>query len=482
MAERQKNIRELLAGLTEAPLPDLFVNKIVFDSRRACEGALFVAVRGFKTDGHDFLSQVAKAGSAAAIVEEVDTSEKFVQIVVPNSRKVLPQIAARFFAPELQQVALAGITGTNGKTTTSFLVRSIFEAGGSKSGLFGTISYEFGGQPKVAWNTTPESADLYEMIFDMQKSGIKKAVLEVSSHALDLNRVDGLRFQAVVFTNLSHDHLDYHRDLENYYTAKKRLFDLMTENGTAVINKDDVFGQRLINETGGSVLTFSSNPGADIFPEQWISDVNGIKAELNIPGGTVKVESPLIGRFNLENIMAAVGAGLAMKISVREIEQGIQNLKGVPGRLESFKLPAGGTAVVDYSHTPDSLEKALKTLRDLNPDQLHVVFGCGGDRDRKKRPLMGEVAQQSADSVIITSDNPRFEDPQQIIDDILAGTKVSDQIEVISNRRAAIEKALEKAGSNDIVLIAGKGHEDYQDIRGVKHPFDDRKIVKEWQL
>jgi UDP-N-acetylmuramoyl-L-alanyl-D-glutamate--2,6-diaminopimelate ligase len=479
---KTKNLKEILDGVEfteKITVRDCTINQLVYDSRKANPHSLFIAIKGFKADGHDFLNQIATQGVPAAIVEHRDSQVQIDQYPVKDSRLEMARIAVNFFSPELQKVKLVGITGTNGKTTTSFLIRAIMESAGIRSGLIGTISYQVAGQAIKAWNTTPESIDLCNMIYEMYSKNQRGCVLEVSSHALALKRVEYLKFSVGVFTNLTRDHLDFHTDMENYYAAKKHLFTLLSPKGQAVINSDDPYGKRLCQELSQNLIDYGFSDRARVYPLNWQNTLNGLQLTVRTPVGDLDINSPLIGKYNIENILAALAAGLAMNFDLKTIKSGIEMIKSVPGRLEIIKTAQGKAIVIDYAHTPDALEKSLLVLSQLAHNQLWVVFGCGGNRDKSKRPIMGSIAEKIADRVVVTSDNPRFESPQDIIDEILGGFSSRQNVYVEINRRAAIAYALENSKSGDTVLIAGKGHEDYQEIQGKKYPFDDRTIVSE---
>jgi UDP-N-acetylmuramoyl-L-alanyl-D-glutamate--2,6-diaminopimelate ligase len=476
-------------SLSELITPDLLVKsqtvealpiiKIAYDSRKIKRGSLFIAIKGYTADGHHFIEQAQKNGAVAAIVEEENKQIQLPQFVVKDSRQALARIAHDFYSPELDKIRLVGVTGTNGKTTTSFLIQSILNVAGLKSGLIGTIRYDTGAQYTKAWNTTPESVDLFEMIIDMQENGQSSCVLEASSHGLALHRLDSLQFAAAVFTNLSQDHLDFHHDFEDYYQSKKILFSLLKPDGRAIINRDDPFGQRLFSEIQGDKIDFSVAHDSHISAKNWQSSLAGIEMDIQTPKEMINIKSPLIGKFNVENILAAAATGYAMNIDPEKIKIGIENLASVPGRLEPVQVDIDRTILVDYSHTPDALEKALKELKKISQGNLWVVFGCGGDRDKKKRPLMGKIAQNLADRIIITSDNPRSESPESIINDILNGLVQDSSVIVEIDRFKAIQNAVKNSLPGDTILVAGKGHEDYQDINGVKYPFDDCQVIKE---
>ncbi len=452
------------------------INNIQYDSRKIEKGDLFIAVKGFESDGHNYLDQVAKSGAVAAVVQQIDSQLELPQVVVKDSRKMMGLLAYNFYAKYLDKIDLIGITGTNGKTTCSYLIRSVLEAGGVSCGLAGTIEYIIGTKKIDAWNTTPEAIDLYKMLAGMQQAGNKACVLEVSSHALALNRVAGLKFKIAIFTNLSRDHMDFHRDMDTYFLDKNKLFSQLAEGGVVITNIDDPYGAKIF---GPHRITTGTSGKADIYAIDWKISRKGTELNLQLPEKKMQINSALVGDFNVYNLLTAVAAGLAMNISTEKIKQGLEQQQTVPGRLESYPLKNGALAVIDYAHTPDALEKALTTIRKITDNKLIVVFGCGGDRDKGKRPLMGKVAQKLADHVIVTDDNPRTENSQKIIEDIMAGIEKKDKTEIIANRGHAIKQAIKKSKQGDVLLIAGKGHESYQIIGKVKHNFDEAAIIRE---
>jgi UDP-N-acetylmuramoyl-L-alanyl-D-glutamate--2,6-diaminopimelate ligase len=477
-----KYLGEILQNVQMYEFPnikDMRIKRIEFDSRKVETDSLFVAIRGFTSDGHAYLSEAEKRGAVAVVVEQKSDSIALPQIVVKDSRKELARMAANFYNPELSKMRLIGITGTNGKTTTSYLIRSVMESAGIKSGLVGTIAYDVAGQWIKAWNTTPESVDIFKMLYEMYNSGRKGCVLEVSSHALALNRVDFLNFEIGVFTNLTQDHLDFHKNFENYFNTKKKLFDHVNQGGRAVINQDDNYGRRLLKDVKQDIFTFGTTSTATVQAIEWESTIDGLRLKIDTPVGQIDINSSLIGQFNVENILASVATGLALNFDINTIKKGVELIRMVPGRLETVRIDGSRTVVVDYSHTPDSLQKALKVLREITNNTLWVVFGCGGDRDTSKRPIMGKIAEDYADKLVLTSDNPRSEKPQSITEMIIQGIANVENIHIELNRRNAIQYALEHSEPGDTILIAGKGHEDYQEINGTKYPFDDRKVVEE---
>lgn len=460
-------------------------------------GGLFVAMPGLKADGHDFIKQ-AVAGGAAAVVSQRPVDAPVPVIVVPDTRAALARLAARFYGDPADDLVLIGLTGTNGKTTTAYIIESILARAGLATGVIGTIEYCYAGRRYDNPMTTPESSDLQRILSEMRAAGVTHVVMEVSSHALDLKRVDGCRFAVAVFTNLTRDHLDYHHDMAHYWACKKRLFTehlAIDEKPTAVINSNDSMAADLVAtlekiNSPATILTAGDKPEAVIRPGAYTATGAGLEVTLTTPSGPIEIRSPMVGRHNLENIMSAVGVGLHLNLSPAIIKQGLEALAAVPGRLEPVANDRGLYIFVDYAHTPDALENVLQALVRLRRARIICVFGCGGDRDRTKRPLMGAIAGRLADLTIVTSDNPRTEDPDTIITEILAGDlqaghtrlraadlqRNPDQTGYLveADRRTAIKLAVRLARPEDIVLIAGKGHETYQ-IRGTeKFDFDDR--------
>ena len=470
-------------GTIAADIPIDIRSKIVsdlqYDSRKVEAGSLFFAVKGFKVDGHQYLSAVKDAGAVAAVVQDVHPDVALPQIEVVDSRKAMALIARNFYTPEIDDLALIGITGTNGKTTTSFLVQSILEKAGIKTGLIGTIAYYIGPQKINAWNTTPESVDLYNLLFQIHLNQQRAAVLEVSSHALALHRVDGMQFDAAVFTNLTRDHMDFHKDEEDYFRTKAKLFSMLKPGGKAIINIDDPYGRRLSKEFNHAAITYGFDADAQVRIEDWQMNMTGMHLNINTLGGKLEINTKLIGEFNIHNILSAIGVGIAKELQLASIKLGIEALDHIPGRLQSFEIKEDVVAVIDYAHTPDSLDKAIRTLRKVVQNRLIVVFGCGGDRDKGKRSQMGRIAETLGDIAIVTTDNPRTEKPEDIIEDILAGMSLKEKQIVISDRRKAIHKAIEMAEKGDIILVAGKGHEQYQEINGVKYDFNEYAIIKD---
>jgi UDP-N-acetylmuramoyl-L-alanyl-D-glutamate--2,6-diaminopimelate ligase len=463
-------------------------------------GGVFVALKGTRTDGHRFLAAALKRGARVIVTEQELSRPPGVTVVrVPQARLALAHLSATFFRHPSRELVLVGITGTNGKTTTTYLLEAILQHAGHRVGVVGTVNYRVAGHAWPAPVTTPESLDLQRLLRQMRTQGASHVFLEVSSHALDLRRVDCARFAAGVFTNLSQDHLDYHGDLDDYFKAKSRLFlDLLpnghrSSQGLAVLNLDDPRGQELQQLVGGQALTYGLHPGSQVRPLSYRYRRDGLEARLASPAGELEIRSRLVGPFNLANILAAGATALGLGLSPRTVARGIASLQGVPGRLERFGTPAGPSVFVDYAHTPAAVSQALAALRTLRFGRLLTVFGCGGDRDRSKRPLMGQAAGAASDLVLVTSDNPRTEGPLAIMAQIEPGLQAAGLSRltqaaarrgsrgylVLPDRREAIRLAVQLAQPADGVLVAGKGHEDYQIWGEERRPFDDREEVQQ---
>ena len=456
------------------------VRALAYDSRNVRPGSVFVAIPGTVADGHDFIVQAIALGAAAVIVEKEHPRLSVPQVVVEDSRRALAEMAGRFFDYPSRRLELLGVTGTNGKTTTTYLLESIFRYAGRRTGLIGGIEYRIDGERYEAERTTPESLDLQQILAAMVTAGVEMAVMEVSSHALALGRVDGCRFAGRIFTNLSQDHLDYHDDIEDYFNAKARLFtDPDFGSGAVVVNSDDGYGRRLLEGAGG--CSYGKDPRADYSISRIVYEGDSMCYELTGPSGTLKIACPLLGDFNVSNSAAAAALALELGVDGPDVVAGIAALRKVPGRFESINCDQDFYVLVDYAHTPDGLEKVLTAARELAAGhRLIAVFGCGGDRDKGKRPLMGRIGATLSDIAIVTSDNPRSEPPREIIDDILAGIDGPDRkhTKVKVEREDAIVDAVGEARSGDVVVIAGKGHENYQLIKDRVLPFDDRLVAK----
>jgi UDP-N-acetylmuramoyl-L-alanyl-D-glutamate--2,6-diaminopimelate ligase len=467
--------RGLLAGV-EGKLP-LEATGIADDSRKVERGDLFIAVRGWNSDGHDFLDSAAQRGAAVAIVED-PTRTTLPALVVREGRRAAAAAAATAYGNPARNLTILGVTGTNGKTTTTSIMRHLFDDGGGTSASIGTLGVLTGSEGEVLPGggglTTPGPVELQRILRVLVDGGVRTVAMEVSSHSLDQRRIDGLEFDVAVFTNLTRDHLDYHRTMEAYLEAKARLVEYLKPDGTTVVNADAGEWGALTTKT--RPLTFAVLAAADVRAEDVRYTPHGSEWKLVTPRGSAHVRLPLIGDVNVENGLAAAAAAFALGQGPQAIAQGLSTVPQVAGRLEIISTRP--TVLRDYAHTPDALERTIHTARAFTRGKLIVVFGCGGDRDKGKRPIMGEIAERGADCAIVTSDNPRTEDPDSILDDIEAGMRGSSH-ERITDRLAAIQRALDLADEGDIILLAGKGHETYQ-IRGTtSYPFDEREIVKD---
>ena len=472
-------LERLVAALApEAVLgsPDpVEVRDLAYDARAVTPGAAFFAVPGERADGHDFAVQAVENGAVALGVEHAVEPE-VPQLVVPSTRAAMATAADAFFGEPTRELEVAGVTGTSGKTTTAYLFYSVLEAAGRRPGLLGTVESRVGGEVRPVVRTTPEAIDLQRTFREMLDAGNRSVALEASSHASVLHRLDRVRFDALVFTNLSQDHLDFHESMEDYFAAKRKLFTGALPTPAAV-NIGDEWGRRLAEELAytnrAPLITFGLADDAEIRPDQLELGPTGAR----FTAGGIEIQSNLRGRFNVENVLGVIAAGILLDVAEDDIAAGIAALEGVPGRFEAVDEGQPFSVVVDYSHKPDALDNVLRTARELAEGRVIVVFGAGGDRDRQKRPLMGRVARDLADVVIVTSDNPRSEDPLAIIQDVLQGT--GTDVEIDPDRRSAIERAIDLAEAGDVVVIAGKGHEQGQEIAGEKLAFDDRVVARE---
>jgi UDP-N-acetylmuramoyl-L-alanyl-D-glutamate--2,6-diaminopimelate ligase len=481
------------------------IKGVAYHSKQIEKDFLFAAIRGMEADGHRFVQEAIERGAEAVVLEEEQEVSNRTMVVVPNSRQALAEISANFYGDPSSRVRLIGITGTNGKTTTTYLLESIFKKAGWTVGVIGTVNYRFGQKTIPAPNTTPESLDLQRMLWEMSREGTSHVVMEVSSHGLDLERVFRCQFDGAVFTNLTSEHLDYHKTLDHYFESKRKLFlDYLMksrkEGRFAVTNHDDLRGEEMVNGIDLPVIRYGLAPSCDVTADQVTSSFEGLSCRVRTPKGDMSIQSKLIGDFNLYNILAAVAVGIGMDVPLKTLKEGIEELEGVSGRFEKVENQRGVHVIVDYAHTHDALEHVLLGLKRIlergnqNNGKMITVFGCGGDRDRTKRPLMGEVAGKYSDLAILTSDNPRTEDPLAILEEVEKGLRAlplekwdSNEIMLwrsrkgylkVPDRREAIRMAIRLAQSADAVLIAGKGHEDYQIIGKKRFPFDDRIEAK----
>ncbi len=466
-----------LRDLMGPEAPDVPITSLAFSSRQVEPGALFFCVPGFTADGHDFAPEAVARG-AAALVCERPLGLGVPEVVAAAVRPVMGPVAARFYGDPTGELCVVGVTGTNGKTTTAYLVRALLEAAGLPCGLLGTVTSVIGGRQEPVERTTPEAIDLQRSFRRMVDSGDRACAIEVSSHALELGRADGIRFACRVFTNLSQDHLDFHPSMEHYFLAKRRLFEVAGgEPGTSVVNVDDEWGRRLAAEVEG-VVSYAIDRPADLRAHEVRFGAEGSTFRVETLDGSAEVTTRLPGQFNVLNALAALGVARALGVELEVAAGALAEAERVPGRMEPVEEGQGFAVLVDYAHTPEALENVLPAARELCHRRLHVVFGAGGDRDKTKRPLMGRVARALADRVVVTSDNPRSEDPEAIVDEVLVGT--GEDVERDVDRRRAIARALAGAESGDVVVIAGKGHEQGQEFAdGRKEPFDDVTVARE---
>jgi len=480
-------LKALLARLNTPQVigtDDREITALAYDSRHVKKGSLFFALSGEKTDGNQFIDAAVKAGAVAIVTEQPRQNPLATVIVVPSAREAMADLAAAFFQNPSLPLKTAGVTGTNGKTTCTFLLKAICQEAQMPAGLIGTVRYEVGERHLPAARTTPESLDMQDLLFQIRSAGCKAAVMEVSSHALVQERVRNVELDVAIFTNLTQDHLDFHKTMDRYFAAKSLLFSGLLKQkkkkGKAVINIDDRFGVMLADQFTGQLplITYGLGVRADFQAKNIKSDFNGTSYHLEAQGKSYLVRLPLIGRFNVYNSLAAIAAASAMGIDVRTAVKSLANAPAVPGRLEAVPAKRQFKVFIDYAHTPDALLNVMRTLKELSPNRLLVVFGCGGNRDKAKRPLMAAAVSQLADYAIITSDNPRKEKPETILDEIKAGFRGANY-ETIVDRTEAIFRAIALAQPRDIVLIAGKGHESYQEFADHTIPFDDMQVARQ---
>ena len=500
--ERSMRLDEVIRGIAIADRRGRFdteVTSITADSRKVTDGALFVAVEGHEQDGHAFIKDAVNNGAKAVMAQhwpaDVDSEDiRPTVVLVPNSRRALALAAANYYGQPSRKLLVAGVTGTNGKTTVTYILESIVRAASKKVGVLGTVECRYAGHREPLEHTTPDAVMLFGQLAKMADHGVTHLAMEVSSHALHQDRVAGLHFKVAGFTNLSQDHLDYHETLDAYFEAKARLFSEFLRKSRArgrmaVVNIDDPHGEKVLERWGGKALRVSLDPesDADVVALETEYGLTRTRAKVRTSKGVWDIETSLAGRHNLSNVLVAMGMALAMGFSKARIVRGLQALERVPGRLDPVPSEDGKTVFVDYAHTPDALEKTLHAVRELTDRRLVVVFGCGGDRDREKRPLMGEAVAKHADFAVVTNDNPRTEDPEAIVASIEEGLQAggfarddeaSKQYQVELDRRAAIQIAVDWMNADDVLVIAGKGHEDYQIVGDKKHRFDDREEAR----
>ncbi len=480
-------LRQLVAPLLKYRIEnarDVEVSAITADSRRLVPGALFVAIRGHTVDGHAFVAECARKGAAAVLVEQPIPEVQIPQVIVPDTRFAAAVLASRFYGHPSRKLRMVGVTGTNGKTTVTHLIESILQHAGYSVGLYGTIGKRIKGQTVEVVNTTPEAVELQGILHEMVEAGCTHGVMEVSSHALELHRVAGTRYHVAVFTNLTQDHLDFHGTMENYREAKGKLFsrlgneygDDVASSSYAVLNADDPAFDYLKRQTVVEWISYGIDSEADVRARAVQVTADGVSFDVHTFAGDAHVDMELTGRFNVYNALAAIAVGLIEGVPLQTAVDALRRVPGIPGRLEKVRAGQPFTVLVDYSHTPDSLENALLTVREFAPRHIITVVGCGGDRDKGKRPLMAQIATRYSNWTILTSDNPRTEDPEAILDDMEAGVKGTEaKYARVVDRRSAIRQAISLAEPGDVVLIAGKGHETYQIIGAEKLHFDDRE-------
>lgn len=457
------------------------ITGLAIDSRKVVKGNLFFALSGENVDGHDFLQQALNNGAIAAVVEKEVESVEIAQIIVENSKKALSVIASKYYGQPTSNMTIVGITGTNGKTTVVTLLDKIFEIAGINRGTIGTLGYSINGKKYNSNLTTPLSLDLQQIFYKMKEQSVTHVAMEVSAHALSLNRVDNVVFHGAAFTNLSQDHLDYYHTMDNYAKSKAELFKKVGENGFLICNLDDEY-YRLFRETAKiPVTTFSLEQNADLIFEPGVTYKNKIVGVIHSPAGKININSNLSGKFNLKNILTAIAISLKLKINREIIEKAIKKIEFIPGRLQEVSQIGKGRIYIDYAHTPDAIENVLATLKELKGNnKLIALFGCGGNRDKKKRPKMAEAVEKFADYAILTSDNPRFENPEEIIEDVSGGFTGKIPVEKISDRKTGIQFGLKITKPGDIFVILGKGHESYIEIKGKRYNFNEVQIINEY--
>ena len=478
-------LADLLAALSSPAVvgsSEREITGLAYHSADVRPGDLFGAIRGFVHDGHRYAEEAARRGAVALLVDHPLEQVTATQIVVPDTRRALAALATVFYGDPSRSLWVCGVTGTNGKTTTTYLIDAILSAAGRRTAVIGTVGVRAQGTPvafHMSTSTTPEAPDLQRLLRDLREEGVRHVVLEVTSHALELSRVAECRFRAAVFTNLTQDHLDLHGDLSRYREAKSRLFAMVDPDGVSVVNADDPSGQAMRARSRARVMTYGIDRDAEVRAVELALAPRGTEFTAAWPRGRLALRISLPGRFNVSNALAAFAVGLAEGIDPVVMRDALASVAGVPGRCELVDEGQQFTVLVDYAHSPDSLEKVLRLVGEVSPGRRIVVFGCGGDRDRTKRPVMGEIGTRLADYAIFTSDNPRGEDPRSIIKEIEAGVGDARNFESIPDRRHAIERGIALAGAGDVVVIAGKGHETYQIIGDRVLDFDDRQVARE---
>lgn len=478
-------LRELINVLTDFRLNgdsvDFEVGGISCNSKEIPRDGIFVAIKGTRIDGHNFINEAIARGARAIVSEYPETGNQHPGvpfIIAKDTRSALAKLAAEFYNNPSLKIKVVGITGTNGKTTLTYLIESVLKKSGFKTGVIGTVNYRFCDKVLVSKNTTPGPIELESLLAEMVGSGVRYAIMEVSSHALEQGRTEGINFSSAIFTNLTQDHLDYHLNMEDYFKAKQKLFDSLSSAAFSVVNIDDDYGRRLKTHTKAKVTTYGIDNQADVMAENIRYSIEHTDFSIRTANLTIDIRTPLIGRHNVYNILSAYAWALSEGVKSEIIKSAIEEISCIPGRLERINTKKDFSVFVDYAHTEDALKNVITALRQISPGRIIVVFGCGGERDKTKRPKMGRVVTELADYAIVTSDNPRSENPSQIIDDIIMGIK-KDNFCVIPDRAEAIRKSLYFAKPGDCVLLAGKGHENYQVLKDKAIHFDDREVVRE---
>jgi len=485
-------LKDLLLSLKQSRIigsDSVEITGITYDSRDVAAGHIFVAIPGFKADGAAFASQAVDRGAEAVVLEkDVKLPSEIVKVIVPNARIALAELSSAFYGHPSRHLKMIGITGTNGKTTTSFLIEAILRKAGHKVGVIGTVEARIEGRGLPVKLTTPESSELQELLSKMLKEGVTHVVMEVSSHSLELHRTHGCEFDVAIYTNLTHDHLDFHGNMQNYLKAKMKLFEKLgkgvKKDVTAIINVDDPYGKKILTYVDGNILTYGVINNANVRASNFESTLEQMRFEIETRDSRFKISTNLIGVYNAYNIMAALLCGRTFNIPYEETKRAVEEVKYIPGRFERVHAGQKFPVIVDFAHSPDSLTKLLETVRPHTKGRLIVVFGCPGDRDRAKRPVMGEIAIKLADFTYITTDDPHTEAPEKILNEveegvIRAGGSYGKNYLKIEDRRTAIEQAIHMAGADDAVVLAGRGHERAQDYNGVKIAIDDREVARE---
>lgn len=485
-------LKDIITGLRGEKVigdPNKDISQVSYDSRTAGKNSVFVAIYGFKTDGAMYADQAIENGSVAVVLEkDMPLSSNATKVIVPNARIALAEISSAFYGYPSRKLKMLGITGTNGKTTISYLVEAMLKKAGHKVGVIGTVEARIGDKSIPTKLTTPESTDLQELLSKMLFEGVTHVVMEISSHSLELYRTYGCEFDIAVYTNLTHDHLDFHGDMQNYFKAKLKLFEKLgkgvKKDVTAIINVDDPYGKKIMTYVDGNILTYGAINNANLSVSDIETSIDRMTFQIESFDTKLKIATNLIGAYNAYNIVAALLCGKALGLSYEQMKSAIEGLKYIPGRFERVEAGQKFPVIVDFAHSPDSLTKLLETVRPLTKGNVILVFGCPGERDRAKRPIMGDIAVKSADFSFITTDDPHGEDPDSIIAEIetgimRSGGKAGKNYKKVEDRRTAIKEAVQMASSGDIVILAGRGHEKFQDYDGKKVPIDDREVARE---